>query len=197
MEITAARVKELREKTGIGMMKCKEALAECEGDFEKAIDYLRKKGLATADKKGGRATDEGRVASYIHTNNKIGVMLEINCETDFVAKGEEFGQLAKDICMQIAASSPIAVRRDDIPADVVEREKEIYKDQAKGKPENIVDKIVEGKLNAYFKNTCLLEQPFIRDTSVVIEDLVKEKIAKFGENITVSRFVRYQLGEEA
>ena len=197
MEITAARVKELREKTGIGMMKCKEALAECEGDFEKAIDYLRKKGLATADKKGGRATNEGRVASYIHTNNKIGVMLEVNCETDFVAKGEEFGQLAKDICMQIAASSPIAVRRDDIPADVIEREKDIYKDQAKGKPENIVDKIVDGKLNAYFKNICLLEQPFIRDTSVVIEDLIKEKIAKFGENITVSRFVRYQLGEEA
>lgn len=196
MEITAAKVKELREKTGIGMMKCKEALAECDGDFEKAIDYLRKKGLATADKKGGRATNEGRVASYIHTNNKIGVMLEINCETDFVAKGDEFGQLAKDICMQVAASDPTAVSRDDIPADVVEREKEIYKDQAKGKPENIVDKIIEGKLNAYFKDICLLEQPFIRDTSVVIGDLIKEKIAKFGENITVSRFVRYQLGEE-
>ncbi|NQT19077.1 MAG: translation elongation factor Ts [Planctomycetes bacterium] len=197
MEITAAKVKELREKTGIGMMKCKEALTECAGDFEKAVDYLRKKGLAAADKKGGRSTNEGRVAGYIHTTNKIGVLLEINCETDFVAKGDEFGGLAKDICMQIAASSPIAVSREDIPADVIEREKEIYKEQAKGKPENIVDKIVDGKLNAYFKNICLLEQPFIRDTSVAIGDLIKEKISKFGENITVARFVRYQLGENA
>jgi len=196
MEISATNVKELREKTGIGMMKCKEALVECAGDFEKAIDYLRKKGLDTAAKKSSRTTNEGRVASYVHTN-KIGVLVEINCETDFVAKGEEFGELAKDICMQIAASNPDAVSRDDIPAEVIEREKAIYKGQVKNKPENIIEKIIEGKLNAYFKEVCLLEQPFIKDTSMTVGDLIKEKIAKFGENITVSRFIRYQLGEEA
>jgi len=196
MQISATKVKELREKTGIGMMKCKEALVECAGDFEKAIDYLRKKGLDTAAKKSSRATNEGRVAAYIHTNNKIGVLLEINCETDFVAKGEEFGELAKDICMQIAASKPIAVSREDIPPEVIEREKSIYREQVKGKPEHIIDKILEGKLNAYFKEVCLLEQPFIKDTSVTVGDLIKEKVAKFGENITISRFVRYHLGEE-
>ena len=197
MEISALEVKTLREKTGIGMMKCKEALVESAGDFDKAIEYLRKKGLDTAAKKSSRTTNEGRVASYIHTNNKIGVLLEINCETDFVAKGDEFAELAKDICMQVAASKPMAVRREDIPAELIDKEKEIYREQVKDKPENIIEKILEGKLNAYFKEVCLLEQPFIKDTSVVVGDLIKEKIAKFGENITIGRFVRYQLGEEA
>jgi len=196
MDISADKVKELRERTGIGMMKCKEALAASAGDFEKAIEYLRKKGLATAEKKSVRATNEGRVACYVHTNNKIGVLLEINCETDFVAKGEEFAELAKDICMQVAASRPVAIRREDIPDSVVAKEKEIYAEQVKGKPANIVDKIVEGKLNAYFKEVCLLEQPFIKDTAKSVQDLIKEKIAKFGENITIRRFVRLQLGEE-
>lgn len=196
MEITAAKVKELREKTGIGMMKCKEALEQCAGDFDKAMDYLRKKGLATAEKKSARTTNEGRVASYIHTNNKIGVLLEINCETDFVAKGSEFGELAKDVCMQIAAANPLAVTRDQIASELVEKEKAIYADQVKGKPENIVEKILEGKLNAFFQQICLMEQPFIKDTARSIDDIVKEKIAKFGENITIARFTRYQLGEE-
>jgi len=196
MEINAEKVKELREKTGIGMMKCKEALIACEGDFEKAIDYLRKKGIATADKKSARTTNEGRVAGYIHTTNKVGVLVELNCESDFVAKGEEFGQLAKDICMQVAASKPMAVAREDVPQAVIDREKAIYVEQVKGKPANILDKIVDGKLNAFFKDVCLLEQPFIKDPSISIQDLIKSKIAKFGENITVRRFVRYQLGEE-
>jgi len=196
MEINAEQVKELREKTGIGMMKCKEALVACEGSFDKAMDYLRKKGLATAEKKSARATNEGRVAGYIHTNNKVGVLVEINCETDFVAKGDEFIQLTKDICMQIAASKPIAIRREEIPPDTVAKEKEIYAEQVKGKPANIVDKIVEGKLNAFYEEMCLMEQPWIRDPAISIEDLVKGKIAKFGENITVRRFVRYQFGEE-
>ena len=196
MEITAAKVKELRDKTGIGMMKCKEALAECTGDFDKAIAYLRKKGLDTAAKKSSKTTNEGRVASYIHTNSKIGVLLELNCETDFVAKGEEFAQLAKDICMQVAASNPVAISSEDVPAELVEKEKAIYKEQMKNKPEHIIEKILEGKLSAYFKQICLLEQPFIKDTSIAVSDLINEKVAKFGENITVSRFVRYQLGEE-
>ena len=196
MEITAEKVKELREKTGIGMMKCKGALIACEGDFEKAIDYLRKKGLATAAKKSARTTSEGRIAGYIHNTNKVGVLVELNCETDFVAKGDEFIQLTKDICMQIAASKPIAIRREEIPPDTVAKEKEIYAEQVKGKPANIVDKIVEGKLNAFYEEMCLMEQPWIRDPAISIEDLVKGKIAKFGENITVRRFVRYQFGEE-
>ena len=196
MDINAEKVKELREKTGIGMMKCKEALIAVEGDFDKAIDYLRKKGLATAEKKSVRTTNEGRVAGYIHTTNKVGVLVELNCESDFVAKGEEFGQLGKDICMQVAASRPIAVAREDVPQATIDREKEIYAEQVKGKPANIIDKIVEGKLNAFFKEVCLLEQPFIKDPAISIQDLIKSKIAKFGENITVRRFVRYQLGEE-
>jgi len=196
MEITAAKVKELREKTGIGMMKCKEALHECAGDFEKAIQYLRKKGLATAEKKSGRTTNEGRIASYIHANNKIGVLIEINCETDFVAKGDDFAQLAKDICMQVAASDPLTISRDNVPQELVDKEKAIYADQVKGKPESIIEKILQGKLDAYFKQVCLLEQPFIKDTSIAVDDLIKQIIAKTGENITVARFTRYQLGEE-
>ncbi|HUW30139.1 MAG TPA: translation elongation factor Ts [Planctomycetota bacterium] len=196
MEITAEKVKELREKTGIGMMKCKEALIACEGDFEKAIDHLRKKGLATAAKKSARTTNEGRIAGYIHNTNKVGVLVELNCETDFVAKGEEFAQLGKDICMQVAAARPIAVAREDLPQDMIDREKGIYAEQVKGKPANIIDKIIEGKLNAFFKEVCLLEQPFIKDPAISIQDIIKGKIAKFGENISVRRFVRYQLGEE-
>jgi len=196
MEINAEKVKELREKTGIGMMKCKEALIACDGDFENAIDYLRKKGLATAEKKSARTTNDGRVACYIHTGSKVGVLIEINCETDFVAKGEEFGELCKDICMQIAAASPVAVGREEIPAETVEREKAIYAEQVVGKPANIIGKIVEGKLNAFYKQACLMEQAWIKDPAVTIEALVKGKIAKFGENITIRRFVRYQLGEE-
>ena len=196
MEITAEKVKELREKTGIGMMKCKGALIACEGDFEKAIDYLRKKGLATAAKKSARTTSEGRIAGYIHNTNKVGVLVELNCETDFVAKGEEFAQLGKDICMQVAATKPIAVAREDLPQDMIDREKGIYAEQVKGKPANIIDKIIEGKLNAFFKEVCLLEQPFIKDPAISIQDIIKGKIAKFGENISIRRFVRYQLGEE-
>jgi len=195
MQISAEKVKELREKTGLGMMKCKEALQKSAGDFEKAIDYLRKQGLATAEKKSARATNEGRIFSYVHTNHKIAVLVEINCETDFVAKSDDFKQLGKDIAMQVAAATPLAVSRDDVPTALVEKEKEIYKEQVKGKPENIIDKIVDGKLNAYFKDVCLLDQAFIKDPDTTIEAIIKAIIAKTGENITVRRFTRYELGE--
>ncbi len=195
MAITAQMVKELREKTGAGMMECKKALEQSGGDFNKALEYLRQKGLATAQKKAGRAASEGIIASYIHMD-KIGVMLELNCETDFVARNEEFRQLAKDIAMHIAASNPQYISRDDVPQEIIEKEREIYKAQITGnKPPQVVEKIIEGKLEKFFEDMCLLNQPFIREPERKIGDLITEKIAKFGENIVVRRFVRFQVGQ--
>ncbi|ACI20484.1 MULTISPECIES: translation elongation factor Ts [Thermodesulfovibrio] len=195
MAITAQMVKELREKTGAGMMECKKALETSGGDFNKAIDILRQKGLATAQKKASREAKEGIITSYIHMD-KIGVMLELNCETDFVARNEEFRQLAKDIAMQIAASNPQYIQREDIPQEVIEKEKEIYKSQIKGnKPPQVIEKIVEGKLEKFFEEMCLLDQPFIKEPEKKIKDLITEKVAKFGENIMVRRFVRFQVGQ--
>ncbi len=197
MEITAKMVKDLRDKTGLGMMDCKKALVETEGDAEKAIDFLRKKGALKAAKREGRATSEGRVGSYIHMNGKIGVLLELNCESDFVAKTDEFAGLVKDLCMQVAASSPQWISREDVPEDVVAKEKDIYVTQAKdaGKPEKILDKIAEGKLNKFYSEVCLLEQPFIKDTDKSVEEVIKDVIAKLGENMMVGRFVRFQVGQ--
>jgi len=196
-EISAAMVKELREKTGAGIMDCKKALQEKGGNVEEAVDYLREKGLAAAAKKSGRITSEGLVSSYIHAGGKIGVLVEVNCETDFVARTDEFQAFVKDICMQIAATNPQGVSREDIPAEVVEREKQIYRTQAleSGKPEKIVDRIVSGKLEKFYQENCLLEQPFVKDTDKTVEDLVKEMIAKTGENIGIRRFVRFVMGE--
>ena len=195
--ISATLVKELREKTGAGMMDCKQALTECKGDLDQAVDFLRKKGLATAQKRAGRAMTEGTVQSYIHMGGKLGVLVEVNCETDFVAKNEDFVDFARNIAMHIAASNPLGIRPEDIPEEVVNREKEIYKAQTLelGKPENVVAKIVEGKLNKFFKETCLLLQPYVRDPDITVEDLLNELIAKIGENITIRRFVRFQTGE--
>lgn len=196
-EISAKMVKELRERTGAGMMDCKKALVETKGDMEKAIDFLREKGLAAAAKKSGRITAEGLVSSYIHGEGRIGVLVEVNCETDFVAKTDEFKELVKDIAMQIAAAKPEYISREEVPAAVVEHEKEILRAQAmnEGKPAHIVEKMIEGRIDKYFKEICLLEQPFIKDPDITIQQLVTEKIAKIGENITVRRFVRYELGE--
>ncbi len=194
--ISADTVKELREKTGAGMMECKKALAESSGDFEKAIDCLRQKGLATAAKKAGRSASEGLVSSYIHLD-KIGVLLEVNCETDFVAKTDDFKGLVKDMALHIAAANPSYLSREDVPQDVIEREKDIYRAQAANKPPQIVEKIVEGKLDKFFGDMCLLEQVFVKDPEqkLKIKDLVAEKVAKVGENIVLRRFARFQLGE--
>ena len=194
--ISSDTVRDLREKTGVGIMDCKRALAESSGDLEKAIDLLRQKGLASAAKKASRETKEGVISSYIHGAGKIGVLVEVNCETDFVARNSEFQELVKDISMQIAASNPSYVRREDVPADVLEKERNIYKIQAResGKPEHVLDKIVEGKVEKFYVETCLLEQSFIKDSAVTINDMVKQKIAKIGENISIKRFTRYQLG---
>jgi len=196
-EINAAMVKQLREKTGAGMMDCKKALLEVNGDMDKALEFLRKKGLATAQKRAGRAMTEGRIQSYIHMTGKLGVMLEVNCETDFVAKNEDFQEFAKNIAMHIAASNPLGIKPEDIPEEIVESEKDIYRAQAldMGKPENILDKIVEGKLKKFYQENCLLNQPFVRDPDISVADLMNELIAKIGENITIKRFVRYQIGE--
>lgn len=196
MQITAQMVKELRDKTGAGMMDCKKALVETGGDIEAAIKYLREKGIASAAKKSMRETKEGIIASYVHAGNKIGVLLELNCETDFVARTDDFKLLAKDLCMQIAATDPKYISRDDVPREVIEQEKEIYIKQAKesGKPENVIEKIAEGKLNKFFSEVCLLEQPFIKDSEMSVEDLIKLAISKIKENITIGRFVRYQVG---
>jgi elongation factor Ts len=190
-------VKELRERTGAGVLDCKKALAEKDGDMDKAIEYLREKGLSAAAKKAGRISAEGIVESYIHGAGRIGVLLEVNCETDFVGKTTAFKELAKDIAMQVAASRPEYVRREEVPADVIEKEKEIAKVQAlnEGKPEKIVDKIVEGRIEKYYKEVCLLEQPFIKDTDKTVQQLIVEKIAQIGENINVRRFARFELGE--
>ncbi len=198
MEITAKMVKDLRDKTGLGMMDCKNALVETKGDTEKAVDYLRKKGALKAAKREGRATAEGRVGSYIHMTGKIGVMVELNCESDFVAKTDEFVELVKDLCMHVAASAPAWVSAEDVPEDVIAKEKDIYMTQAKeaGKPEKILEKIADGKLKKFFSENCFLEQPFVKDTDKTIDQLVKEKIAKLGENMTVSRFVRFEVGKQ-
>ncbi len=196
-EITAAMVKELRERSGAGMMDCKKALLATEGNMEKAVDFLREKGLASAAKKSGRITVEGLVESYIHAGGKIGVLVEVNCETDFVAKTDEFKELVRDIAMQIAAARPQYVDRDEVPESMVVKEKEILSAQAanEGKPEKIIEKMVEGRIEKFYKEICLLEQPFIKDQDKSIKQLVTEKIAKIGENISVRRFVRYELGE--
>lgn len=197
MSISANLVKELRERTGAGMMDCKKALTETGGDIDKATDYLREKGLAAAAKKAGRIAAEGLVESYIHGAGRIGVLLEINCETDFVAKTEEFKALARDIAMQIAAAKPEYVRREEVPGDTVQKEKEILRAQAlnEGKPEKIVEKMVEGRIDKYYKEVCLMEQTFIKNPDLTVEKLITEKIAKIGENISVRRFARYELGE--
>ncbi|MGI6630110.1 MAG: translation elongation factor Ts [Bacillota bacterium] len=195
--ITAAMVKELRERTGAGMMDCKKALTETEGDMEKAIELLREKGLAAAAKKAGRIAAEGLVEAYIHGGGRIGVLVEVNCETDFVAKTDEFRQLCRDIAMQIAASKPEYVSREDISPEVIAKEKEIIRAQAlnEGKPEKVVDKMVEGRIEKFYKEVCLLEQPFIKDPDITVKDLITEKVSKIGENISVRRFVRYQVAE--
>jgi elongation factor Ts len=197
MGITAAQVKELREKSGAGMMDCKKALVETDGDIEKAISYLREKGIAKAAKKAGRSTSEGLIVSYLHPGDKLGTMVEINCETDFVAKTDDFRALAKDIAMQVAAANPLAVRREEIPEEIVAKEKEIYRTQAlnEKKPEKIIDRIVEGKLDKFFAENCLLEQTFIKDQDRTVNDIINETIAKLGENMGVRRFVRFRVGE--
>lgn len=195
--ISAAMVKQLREKTGAGIMDCKEALAECDGDISKSIDFLRKKGLATASKRSGRVMREGVIKSYIHTGSKLGVLVEIDCETDFVAKNDDFLEFAKNIAMHIAATNPVGIRPEDVPEEIINKEKEIYRAQAleTGKPEKIVDKIAEGKLQKFYKDNCLMGQAYVRDPSVTIDDLLSGLIAKIGENITIKRFVRFQVGE--
>jgi len=197
LEISASQVKDLREKTGVGMMDCKKALKECKGDVKQAIDFLRKKGIATAKKRGGRQTSEGLVQSYIHAGGKIGVLVEVNCETDFSAKTDDFASFAKDIAMQIAATNPVSVDREGLPAETLEREGEIYATQAKesGKPEKVIEKIVEGKMKKFYSEVCLLEQAFVKDPDNSIQDLVNDLMAKTGENVTISRFARFQLGE--
>ena len=197
MMITAGMVKELRERTGAGMMDCKKALTETNGDMDKAIDYLREKGLAAAAKKAGRVAAEGLVESYIHGGGRIGVLVEVNCETDFVAKTEGFKALAKDIAMQIAAANPAYVSREEVPAEILEHEREVLRAQAlnEGKPAQIVEKMIVGRIEKYYKEVCLLEQVFIKDTDKTITQLISENIAKIGENIAVRRFTRYQLGE--
>lgn len=199
MQITSAMVKELREKTSAGIMDCKTALQETQGDMQKAVDYLRQKGLAVAQKRAGRTASEGMVHSYIHAGGKIGVLVEVNCETDFTARNEVFGDFVKNLAMHIAATNPLAIDREGLAQEVVAREQEIYRAQAleTGKPENIVDKIAEGKLNKFYQEVCLLEQSYVRDTDIAIEDLLNELRVKTGENVIVRRFIRYQLGEDS
>ena len=195
-EVTSEMIKELREKTQAGMVDCKKALVETDGDMEKAVDFLRKKGLASAAKKMGTEATEGIIASYIHSNGKIGVIVELKSVTDFVARNDDFVTLAKELAMQIAATNPLFVTPEQVPAEMIEREKDIYREQMKssGKPENVVEKIIEGKLAKYFSDICLLEQEYIKDGSVKIKDLIKQKIAIFGENIEVGKFARFQIG---
>jgi elongation factor Ts len=197
MEISANLVKELREKTGAGMMDCKKALSETSGDFDKAIEFLRKKGIASAAKKAGRATKEGSVSSYIHGEGKVGVLVEVNCETDFVARTEQFRQLVTDVSMHIAAASPQLVRPEEVPAEIVAKEKEIAVAQmaASGKPAAVLEKIAEGKIKKFYEDSCLLQQAYVKDPDKTIEQLLKETIATLGENITIRRFARFVLGE--
>lgn len=199
MSITAAMVKELRDKTNAGMMDCKKALTECDCDMNKAVDWLRQKGLAVAAKRADRQASEGQIMSYIHVGSKLGVLVEVNCETDFTGKTEEFTQFAKDLAMQVAAANPICVAPEDLPADLVEREKEIYRGQAaeSGKPEKIWDKIIEGKLKKFESEACLLKQAFVKDSDKTIEDLLNEMRAKTGENVQIRRFARFVLGAQS
>jgi elongation factor Ts len=198
MSISAEMVRKLREETGAGMMDCKSALVEAKGDNESAREILRKKGLAAAAKKAGRATSEGAVASYIHPGSKVGVLVEVDCETDFVAKTPEFQALVKDIAMHVAAAAPLYVSKEDVPADLLDKEREIYKAQAaaQGKPANVADKIAEGKLKDYYATFCLLEQPFVKDPKTSVGELVQEKVALIKENLVVRRFARFKVGEE-
>lgn len=196
-EITAKMVKELRDKTGAGMMDCKKALSKCDGDVDKALKNLRELGIASAAKKVGRATSEGLIFSYIHPGDKLGVMIEINCETDFVARTDDFHEFAKDIAMQVAAADPRVISREDITPEIIEAEKEIYRNLAlkEGKPEKILDKIVNGRIEKFYGETCLMEQAFVKDTDRTISDIVTETISRIGENIQIRRFVRFRLGE--
>ena len=198
-DITASSVKALRDKTGAGMMDCMKALTECTGDEEKAVAWLREKGLAKAQKRAGRATSEGVIGSYIHSNGKLGVIVEIKCETDFVARSERFLEFAKNVAMQIAAANPVCVTPEEVPADLLAKEKEIFKHQAmeEGKPEAIAEKIVEGRVKKFYKEICLLEQPFIKDDKVSIKDLLNELVGVLGENVQIGRFTRMALGEDA
>ena len=197
MSISAADVKSLREITGAGIMDCKEALTATNGNTEKAIEYLRKKGLKTLEKKAGRETKEGIIQHYIHPGSRLGVLVEVNCETDFVAKTEDFQAFTKNIAMHIAASSPLFIKREDVPQKLIDKEIDIYRTQAieQKRPENVIDKFVQGKLEKYYQEVCLLEQAYIRDPNMTIQDLLKETVAKLGENIAIKRFVRFQLGE--
>lgn len=197
MAITALDVKILRERTGVAMMECKKALTEVDGDQDRAVSYLRERGMAKASGKSGRVTKEGVIFSYIHPGDKLGVLLEVNCETDFVARTDEFKRLVKDLAMQVAATDPTAVHREELDADVVETERQIYRTQAinDGKPENIVDKIVDGKIEKFFAETCLLEQAFVKEPDRTVKEILNETITKLGENILVKRFIRYRLGE--
>ena len=194
MAVQASDVKKLRQATGAGMMDCKKALDEAAGDVDKAVEVLRKRGIAKAAKKVARETTEGLVGSYVHGNGKVATLVELNCESDFVARNEEFQQLLKDLCMQVAAAAPLAVTPDELPQDVVEKEKEIYRSEMAGKPDHVIDKIIEGKLRKFYEEKCLLEQPFIKDDKKKIKDLLTETIAKLGENIQVHRFARFQVG---
>ncbi|RUM89547.1 MAG: translation elongation factor Ts [Thermodesulfatator sp.] len=197
-EVTMEMIKELRARTAAGLMDCKKALEEAGGDMEKAVDILRKRGLAIAAKRAGKTASEGLVSAYIHANGKIGVLVEVNCETDFVARTDEFREFAHNVAMQIAATNPLAVRREDIPEEVLEREKRLYEEQAResGKPENVIEKIVRGKLEKFYQETVLLEQPYIKNPDLTIQDLLNELVAKTGEKIVIRRFARFQVGEE-
>lgn len=197
MEITAKMVKELREKTGAGMMDCKKALAATEGDFDKAAEHLREQGIAKASSKEGRKTAEGVIATYVHTGDKLGVMVEINCETDFVARTDNFKAFCRDIAMHVAASSPLCVKREELDQEMVNKEREIYKQQAlnEGKPEKIIDKIVDGKIEKYFAEVVLSEQPYVKDNDLTVDEFVKNMIGSLGENIQIRRFARFRLGE--
>ncbi|MCL4477668.1 MAG: translation elongation factor Ts [Deltaproteobacteria bacterium] len=196
-EITSEMVRSLREKTGAGILECKNALTEADGNYDRAIDILRKKGIASASKKLGRTAAEGVIESYIHAGNRIGVLVEVNCETDFVARTQDFKMFVKEITMQIAAANPLYINSEDVPQDVIQKEKEIYTEQSKisGKPANVIEKMVQGKLDKFYKEVCLMEQAYIRDPNIVVGDLLKALIGKLGENVIIRRFARYQLGE--
>jgi len=199
LNITPELVKTLRDKTQAGIMDCKEALKEADGDMDKAVEHLRKKGLATAQKRAGRATSQGQIGSYIHAGGKMGVMVEVNCETDFVGRTDQFVEFVHNIAMHIAAANPVCVRREEVPSEVVEKEKEIYRAQAKetGKPDKVIEKIVEGKLDKFFKDSCLLEQAYVKNPDITITDYLNDTVAQTGESITIRRFARFVLGEES
>lgn len=196
MSITAKQVAELRGQTGAGLMDCKKALTESDGDLEQAITILRKKGIASASKKAGRATSEGLIESYIHLGGKVGVLIEVNCETDFVAKTDDFKAFVKDLCLHIAAVNPICISREEVPEELLEKEREIAASQAEGKPPAAVQKIIEGKLNKYYSTACMLDQPFVKDGEKTVQEVLNEQIAKLGENMKINRFARFQIGED-